>query len=200
VAGSRYISGKQATAYLQAMLHDRENGKKLNLAVTLNFSCTNSPAGSASYAMQRLVSDRFGRWFRYQSQKAIRNGKDPYGPAIYTWVAEAKAGKHFHWCIYMPEELRKEFEKKLPRWISDTVGEIKDLDGCINIKDIYGVMGIARYCMKGISPIQAGRRHIRPEEQGIVYGKRVAISRSLGKKARARALKCSAKPPVKLAA
>lgn len=111
MVGSRYISGKQATAYLKAMLHDRENEQKLNLSITLNFACTDSAAGSASYAMQRLVSDRFNRWFRYQSVKAVRNGKDSYGPAIYTWVAEAKAGKHFHWCLYMPEELREEFEK-----------------------------------------------------------------------------------------
>ncbi|WP_339078292.1 hypothetical protein QQM41_15045 (plasmid) [Acetobacter sp. AC2005] len=100
----------------------------------------------------------------------------------------------------MPEELREEFEKKLPKWIENIVGPIKDLGGCINIKEIYGVMGVARYCMKGISPIQAGRRHIRPEEQGIVYGKRVAISRSLGKKARAKALEADVKPPLKLAA
>ena len=99
----------------------------------------------------------------------------------------------------MPECLRKEFERKFPQWINNTVGSITDKDRCINIKEIYGVMGIARYCMKGISPVHAGRRHIRPEEQGIVYGKRVAISRNLGKKAREEAIKAISDPAFKLA-
>ena len=45
-------------------------------------------------------------------------------------------------------------------------------------------MGTAQYCMKGINPYHAGRRFIRPENQGTVYGKRVGINRSLGKAAR----------------
>lgn len=182
--GSRFIGGKQATAYFKAMRYDRDYAKRMNLSITLNFSYTDSDQSDASYAMQRLISDRFSRWFRYQSKKALRLGKEPFGPATYTWVAEAKSGRHFHWCVYMPDELRSAFEERLPKWIADVVGPITDVDGCINIKQVYAVMGLARYCMKGINPIQAGRRHVRPEEQGIVYGKRVAISRSLGKKAR----------------
>lgn len=183
-ASTRYIGSKQGSAYLSAMLYDRDNGGRMNLFVTLNFTHTESSPSDASYAMQRLVSDRFSRWFRYQSTRASRLGDGAFGPVIYTWVAEAKSGRHFHWCLHMPEELRLDFEKRLPKWISDVVGPISDEGGCINIRDIYGIMGAARYCMKGINPIHAGRRHIRPEEQGTVYGKRVAISRSLSKKAR----------------
>jgi len=181
---SRHITGKQATAYFAAMKHARDQVDPPNLSVTLNLSCTDCPPGEASPVMQQLVNDRFGRWLRNKSHKSTKAG-GPGHILTYTWVVENKDGiQHVHWCLRLDEKLRSEFEHKLPKWVRSAAGKINDPKRCINIKDISFVMGLARYCMKGINPQQASRRFVRPENQGVVYGKRVAISRSLGRAAR----------------
>ena len=181
---SRHITGKQATAYFAAMKHARDQGDFLNLSVTLNLSCTDCPPGEASAVMQQLVSDRFGRWLRHKSSKSTKAG-GPSHTLAYTWVVEAKDGnQHVHWCLHLDAKLQGEFEQKLPKWVRSTAGKINDAKRCIKIKDVSVIMGLARYCMKGINPQQASRRFVRPRNQGVVYGKRVAISRSLGRAAR----------------
>ena len=181
---SKHISNKQGTAYFAAMKYARAQDEPPNLSVTLNLSCTDCPPGEASIVMQEIVSDRFGRWLRYKSRKAEAAGQLGY-PLAYTWVMEAKGGDpHAHWCVLVAPELRAEFERKLPKWVQSVAGTIRDAGRCIHIAEINSIMGLARYCMKGINPHHAAKRHVDPEDQGIVYGKRVGISRSLGKRAR----------------
>ncbi len=184
VKATRHISGKQASAYFAAMRHARDQDNLPTLSVTVNLSCTDCPPGEASIVMQELISHRFGRWLRYKSQKSKAAGGLGY-PLVYGWVIEAKNEfHHAHWCVQVAPELRVEFERKLPKWVKSVAGEIRDAGRCICIKEITTIMALARYCMKGMNPNQARRRFVQAEDQGVVYGKRVGISRSLGKTAR----------------
>lgn len=130
------------------------------------------------------IYQKFGRWYRYQSNKLKEKGKSGYGPPTYQAVIENPDNvHHIHWLVHVPEELRELFENTLPKWLNKAT-EVTRPEGIIKIVTIDTVMGLSRYCMKGVDPRHARRCFVRPKPQGTVWGKRVAISRSLGPKAR----------------
>jgi len=131
------------------------------------------------------ITAKFGRWLRYQSAKAIKAGGESYGaPAYLTVLENPNDIHHVHWLVYVPASLLSLFEKSVPKWLSKAAGEITMPNGAIDITPIDTVMALSRYLMKGVEKHHARRCFVRPENQGIVFGKRVAISRSLGLAAR----------------
>jgi hypothetical protein len=181
---SHHIRGRQASKFFKAAKHSESQARSLNLFVTLNLSHTSCPEMMASIAMAEICG-KFGRWLRHQSQKARQSGLPGYGAPIYETVIENPNGVHHaHWLVHVPNELAELFEKALPKWLSRATGGIIILDGAIKIKPIITVMALSRYCMKGVDPHHAKRCFVRSKDQGIVWGKRVSISRSLGPKAR----------------
>ena len=131
---------------------------------------------------------KFGRWLRHQSKKAEASGRKSFGPPTYGAVLEAPGRiHHVHWLVYVPPELEPLFEKTLPRWLEKTAGTVINPVGAIDIRPIDTIMALSRYCMKGVERHHAKRCYVVPIDQGVVWGKRVLISRSLGAKARERA-------------
>jgi hypothetical protein len=86
---------------------------------------------------------------------------------------------HVHWAVYVPPGLQRMFKQQLRKWLSDVAGEIT-CDSAIHVRDVYRSHGLGRYQMKGLLPQVARRYHVRSEPQGVVFGKRCGVSRSLG--------------------
>jgi len=183
---SCHIRGRQASRFFKAAKHSRET-RPLNLFVTISLTHTACPARLASTVTAEICA-KFGRWLRHQSRKALSAGRRGYGPPTYETVIEAPDGRHhLHWLVYVPHELRPLFEATLPKWLSKTAGTIHAPAGAIYVEPIDTIMALSRYCMKGVDPHHARRCFVRPQDQGIVWGRRVSISRSLGPSARKKA-------------
>jgi len=181
---TRHVRRRQASAFFKAAKFAEEHGPPLNLLVTLNLSHTACPAEYADMAT-RIICQKFGRWLRHQSKKALQSGGSGYGPPRYQRVIEAPDDiHHVHWLVSVPPSLQALFEKVLPKWLLKVAGSIHQPAGLIDIKPIDSVMAASRYCMKGVEPNHARRCFVRPQPQGVVVGQRVAISRSLSRAAR----------------
>ena len=186
---SHHIRSRAASKFFKAAKHSEGQATQLNRLVTLNLSHTACPEQEASATVACLIA-KFSRWLRYQSKKAENAGRVGFGPPAYSAVLEAPKGiSHVHWLVYVPPELEKLFVKTLPTWLQKTAGTIVTPAGAINIKPITTIMALSRYCMKGVEKHHAKRCFVKPVNQGVVWGKRVLISRSLGAKARAKACK-----------
>ena len=181
---SQNIRSRAASRFFKGARHARDHGRPLNLHVTLNLSHTSYPGMLASAAVSDICG-KFTRWLAYQSEKAIKRGEGGYGRPTYEAVIEAPGGiYHVHWLVHVPDDLQELFEKTLPKWFSRVCGPVVKPTGAIHIGPIDTVMALSRYCMKGVDPSHARRCFVRPINQGVVFGKRVAISRSLGPRAR----------------
>ncbi len=184
---SHHIRSRAASRFFKATKHSEEQATPLNRLVTLNLSHTTCPEQAASAAVASLIA-KFGRWLRHQSKKIEAAGRVDFGPPAYSAVLEAPGGiNHAHWLVYVPPELENLFIKTLPKWLEKTAGTIVTPVGAIDVTPIDTIMALSRYCMKGVEKHHAKRCFVRPVDQGVVWGKRVLISRSLGATARARA-------------
>lgn len=180
---TEHIKARQASKFFKATRYSQSSPHPLNRHVTINLTHTACPA-EATETFQKELNKKFGRWYRYQTQKARAAGGAGYGPPTYTGVVENPNDiHHLHWLVYVPAELEGLFEAVVIKWI-DKIAKITEREGLIKIVPIDTVMGLSRYCMKGVDPRHARRCFVRPKPQGTVWGRRVAISRSLGPKAR----------------
>src|SRR5205807_3180683 len=91
---------------------------------------------------------------------------------------------HVHWVVHVPKSLREAFHTKLPKWLEQVAGTIRCAESAINVKPVSNLRGIARYLLKGMDSRYAPRYSVRHESQGLVYGKRCGVSKSLGPAAR----------------
>lgn len=181
---SHYIRSRSASKFFKGAKHAQTHGRPLNLHVTLNLSHTSCTHAQASEAVTGICA-KFTRWLSYQSQKAVAQGEAGYGRPTYEAVIEAPNGiHHVHWLVHVPADLQEVFTAKLTVWLSKVCGTITRPAGAIHVQAIDTVMALSRYCMKGVDPHHAKRCYVRPISQGVVLGKRVTISRSLGPTAR----------------
>ena len=183
---SHYIRPRAASRVFKAAKHSQSSSRPLNYLVTLNFNHTTCPHERASQATSEIAS-KFGRWLRYQSAKSIKAGGSTYGaPAYVTVIENPNNIHHVHWLVHVPDELMRLFAKTVPTWLTKAAGEITAPSGAIDIRPVATVMATSRYLMKGVEKHYARRCFVRPEDQGMVLGKRVSVSRSLGHAARQR--------------
>jgi hypothetical protein len=156
-----------------------ELGRPLNTFVTVNFDHTDCPPEHVSAAFERLRDNHFVRWLRYEEA----------APAYYVWVLENQGGDmHVHWVVHVPSSLRKAFGTRLPKWLARVAGIIRCSESAINIKPVSKLRSLTRYLLKGMDSRYAPRYSVQHESQGLVYGKRCGVSKSLGPSARNRSM------------
>ena len=184
---SHHIRSRTASSFFKAAKFSEGQPRQLNRLVTLNLAHTACPEQAASNAVAALIS-KFARWLKHQSRKAEALGLSGFGPPTYEAVLEAPKGvHHVHWLVYVPPELEGLFAKTLPKWLQKTAGTVIKPSSAISIKPIKTIMALSRYCMKGVEKHHAKRCYVKPVDQGVIWGKRVMISRSLSAKARTKA-------------
>jgi hypothetical protein len=83
------------------------------------------------------------------------------------------------------KSLRAKFGAKLPQWLTHVTGTAHCAESAVHVQPIKDLPGLERYVLKGMDPRYAPRYRVRHVPQGVVYGKRCGVSKSLGPASRA---------------
>jgi hypothetical protein len=175
VRRTQHIGWRQAQNFLEAIRYaDKrlvELGRPLNTFATINFGHIACSPEVVSPLFEKLRDNHFVRWLRYETSES------PY----YVWAIE-NSGRytHVHWVLHLPKSLRASFDTKLSEWLARVAGTITCRESAIKVKPVPNLRGLGRYLLKGMDPRYAPRCGVRHIPQGLVYGKRCGISKSLG--------------------
>lgn len=174
------IGPKQAARAFHAVRFANDNGRTMNLLVTINFSELGVDPEEASGFFSGVWA-RFTRWYAYQRDRKGR----AFGKFCAYAVHENPPGgpRHVHWVMHAPEGSQKEIDRVL----RNRIGKLTGLDcvgNAVHIREVYGPGQLAKYTMKGIDPAFAGHFHMAAANQGEIAGRRITISRSIGYAAR----------------
>jgi|SRR6516225_8589303 hypothetical protein len=180
---TRHIGWRQARNLREAIHYaDKrlvELGRPLNTFVTVNFGHTACPPEFVSATFEKLRDNHFVRWLRYGTSDLSH----------YVWVIENAGGNtHVHWVLHVPKFLRAAFEIKLAEWLARVAGTITCRESAIKIDPVPNLRGLGLYLLKGMDPRYAPRFGVKHIPQGLVYGKRCGVSKSLGPSARNRSI------------
>jgi hypothetical protein len=105
-------------------------------------------------------------------------------PIAFIWVLEQGFGAepHGHILVHLPQEHVHAFRQKICDWIGTPW-----VPRQVTFRSIYDVDGAEEYVLKGLDHDAAEALGVRrPRSQGVVHGKRVGTSESIGRAARAR--------------
>lgn len=181
--GTRSIGPKQAARAFHAVRFANDNGRPLNLLITIDFSSLGVDAERAGSFFQRLWQ-RVARWWTYQRRDKGR----PFGPFDCFAVHEhpEQGPRHVHWFVRVPDGVRAELERIVRSRLEKLTG-LACLGRAVHFLDVEKPGGVAKYTLKGVHPGYAAHFHMEASDQGFVHGRRLAISRSIGASARAKA-------------
>lgn len=172
----------QATGVFHAVRFANDNRRALNMLVTVNLDQIGIDEVAAGDGF-RAIWKSLARWWNYQ-----RTAK---GRALGTFdayaVHENPDGKrHVHWVMYMPDEAHADIIAAIEKRVCK-IAKVDCAGSALHFLPIEKPGGVAKYTLKGVNPAFAGYFHMRAHDQGIISGRRVAVSRSIGRAARERA-------------
>jgi hypothetical protein len=178
---TRHIGWRQAQNVREAIHYADKRlvdiGRPLNTFATINFGHISCAPEVVSGIFEKLRDNHFVRWVRYGTADL----------SYYVWVIENAGGNtHVHWVLHLPKSLRAAFEIKLAEWLARVAGPITCRESAIKIQPVPNLRGLGRYLLKGMDPRYAARCGVKHVPQGLVYGKRCGVSKSLGPASRAR--------------
>ncbi|MEA3002304.1 MAG: hypothetical protein QOH81_1092 [Sphingomonadales bacterium] len=181
--GTRGIGPKQTARAFHAVRFANDNGRTLNLLITVDFSSLGVEPEDAGAFFQRLWH-RVGRWWAYQRKEKGRS----FGPFDCYAVHEHPGGgpRHVHWFVRAPDDGRAELERIVRNRLEKMTG-LACLGRAVHFLDVEKAGGVAKYTLKGVQPTYASHFHMKASDQGFIYGRRLAISRSIGATAREKA-------------
>lgn len=181
---SSYLRYNTCISILHAVDYAKKLGYPLNLFVTVLIdtqNCKNKPSKIFS-----LINRAKNRWLSEYYKKNHKQHIQPLGVHVFE---NPRNHMHFHWMLYIPNELITVFEKKLCKWLERYQGFIQEKS--IDIKAVNPHLDkiLANYMIKGVDPIHASRLSAfrGKNYQGEIYGQRARASRALNKKARQKA-------------
>lgn len=179
--GTGVIGPKQTARVFHAVRFANDNGRPLNLLITIDFTSL----GVSEQEAGKLFSNiwvRVGRWWAYQRKK----GRS-FGPFDCYAVHENPEGgpRHVHWFVRAPEGGREELERVVRARVEKVTG-LACLGRAIHFLDVRRAGGVAKYTLKGVHPAFAAHFHMEASDQGHVHGRRLAVSRSIGFTARSK--------------
>jgi hypothetical protein len=180
--GKEGIGPKQVARAFHAVRFANDNGRPLNLLITIDFTSLGISELEAG-AFFRNIWARVGRWWAYQRKK----GRS-FGPFDCYAVHEhpEQGPRHVHWFVRAPFGGRAELERVVRARLEKVTGLVC-LGRAIHFLDVERPGGVAKYMLKGVHPSYASHFHMKASDQGLIYGRRLTISRSIGAAARARA-------------
>lgn len=180
--GSSAIGPKQTARAFHAVRFANDNASALNLLVTINFTMLGINPDDATGVFQDIWS-RVSRWWAYQRSKGRRVGTfDCY--AVHEHPEQRS--RHVHWFIRAPGEARAEVERVIRSRVEKVTG-YACLGRAIHFLDVAHPGGVVKYTLKGVDPAFADHFHVDASDQGVIVGRRIAVSRSIGYAARQRA-------------
>jgi hypothetical protein len=138
-----------------------------------------------------LRNQRYCRWLRTRSKQLNKQFKPHYN--------YSREEGHVHWMVHIPDDLIEEFIDLVPRWVTSLEHKGKANrkraenhepapPGAVLVELTRNSVAARKYLLKGIDPQHAFRLGITsPIPQGLVYGRRTGVSRTLGGAARTKA-------------
>ena len=175
------IGPKQAARAFHAVRFANDNGRSLNLLVTVDFTTLGIDPDNALRLFQQLWA-RVSRWWAY------RRRQDPTLGTFdcYAVHEHPNSGpRHVHWFLYVPRPYRAALEKTIIRRMEKLCG-FDCMGRAVHFLDVAKPGGVAKYTLKGVDPAYASHFHMDASDQGVITGRRLAISRSIGAAARER--------------
>jgi hypothetical protein len=146
---------------------------------TINFTDLGLNDDDACSLFRRLRT-KLRRAWKYQRQQKLL----PIGHLDDVGAHENPNGiRHVHWMVHVPPSVRPWFEMMVEK-ILKRLTNLSDLGTALQIKDVIAPGTLAKYILKGVKPELAGYFHMEAVDQGVVYGRRTFVSRSIGAKAR----------------
>lgn len=178
--GTSSIGRRALENALHALRFAREQGRRANVLVTINFSTISIGDDRAGAIFQDLQA-RVGRWWAYQRDG---KGRSDLGRMMGVHSHANPAGsRHVHWLIHVPPPARLEFEKTVASRLRK-VAERDDLKDALHFLDVVADGGTAKYIFRGIDPAYADYFFIRAANEGTVTGRRTGASRACSRAAR----------------
>lgn len=174
-----HVGHRQAESAFHAVRFANDNGRPFNLLVTVNFTDLGIDPDEAS-AFFREVRRRVARWYSYERKK-----NRPFGSFDDLYVHEHPDGgpRHVHWFVRAPDCARHELEAVI-RARLQKLTTLDCLGSSLDFTDVEKAGGVAKYVLKGINPLYARYFHMRAVAQGVIIGRRISISQSVGRTAR----------------
>ena len=125
------------------------------------------------------MREKFGRWIKRPPVSSIAKP----APPTFVWVIERPlGGQHVdcHWLLHVPAARQKDFERKLPAWLSSVAGDIINETAAIHVQDAYAPRGAGKYMLKGMHPSWAAHYDIDFEPQAEIYCRRSGFTKNIG--------------------
>lgn len=188
---SRHIGHKAAqTIYYAVGEHAARIGLPLTHLVTINFALTGVAPERIVEVFQSIRRSRFNKW----ATRPCKGSGSAFPPTYVYWfenvrddlaieVTDDRHNVHVHWLVHLPAERSHDFKMRLWSWVDQLTGEIT-ASNAIDIKPIYNLKGMRSYALKGASPATAKHFGAKPEEQGVIVGRRAGTSANLGPSSR----------------
>lgn len=173
------IGRRQAEGAFHAVRYANDNGRAFNLLITINFSDLGISPDEAG-AFFRILRQRVTRWWTYERKKSR-----PFGAFDALAVHEHPEGgpRHVHWFVRAPEGARLELEAIVCNRLQKLT-RLDCLGDAIDFTDVTHPGGMAKYVLKGVDPAFADYFHMDAIDQGEIIGRRIFVSRSVGRSAR----------------
>lgn len=182
--GSSSIGPKQATRVLHAVRYATSVGRPLNLLVTIDTSTLGIKDQDAGKFIREIWA-RLTRWWTYQRGKKGRALGD--FAAVVVHENPDTGPRHAHWLMHVPEEAREEVERVIRNRI-EKLTSLACLGRAVHFNhDVNAPGTLAKYMVKGVDPQYADHFHMEAVDQGVIHGRRMTVSRSIGYTARERA-------------
>ena len=180
---SHSIRHRPAQNGFRAFDYARARGRSLTHAVTAHIG--HKADRTQSVKVARFLR-RYRSWLEYKRQKGVLTDDTP----DYMLVVEAPGETtHFHWAVRVPVGLEDEFRHKCRMWADRSFDEIGPSGLMIERIDDTRYKSLAGYMLKGVDSNFIAHFHLGKyeNEQGLVYGRRLWVSRSLCPAARKQA-------------
>jgi hypothetical protein len=178
--GTESIGPKQAARTFHAVRFANDNGRALNLLVTIDFSSLGISPDAAA-ALFREVWQRFTRWYAYQRDRKGRQFGQFDAYAVHEHPENGP--RHVHWVMRAPDGARAEIEAAI-RARLEKLTKYACLGRAVHFQEVGAAGQLAKYTLKGIHPAFAEHFHMKAVPQGFISGRRVTVSRSIGYAAR----------------
>lgn len=176
------IGHKQATNIFHAIRFANDNGRPLNLMVTINLADLGlSDEGAGDFF--REARARVARWWVYEKKKGR-----PFGTFddVSAHANPPTGRRHVHWLIHAPSGVRYEVESVIESRLKKML-KLDCLGDALQVQDVTGAGTLGKYILKGVDPLYADYFHMWTSDEGLVSGRRVHTSRSIGRAGRDRA-------------
>lgn len=177
--GTTSIGPKQAARGFHAVRFATASGKQMNLLATIDLTTLGINDNDAGTLFRKLWQ-KTTRWWAYERAKGRQLGSFV---AFATHEHPPGGPRHVHWLMHVPPKAANDVQEIISKRLRKMTG-IDCLGKALHFQPVRKPGGVAKYMLKGVQPAFASHFHMEAADQGLIVGRRLAVSRSIGATAR----------------